>query len=150
MTKSVVIKIKDVNTGKLEQVDKAIDRWSNGCNFAVKKRHVLLSGLRKGSWVYNYLINKLEERGKTEGFKVIRMTSAYLSLVCPKCKTDNQVPRKNMKFTCTNCGNSTGVLSALLDAVSDLMEREAPAPLQGTSPVVQDGFIAEPNKNERS
>jgi IS605 OrfB family transposase len=80
-------------------------------NFVVEKlsfkgKHKRPKSFRKrhNTWSYSHLAKRLEQLGKTEGFKVLRVNPAFTSQTCPKCKSAHEENRKGEAFNCTSCG----------------------------------------------
>lgn len=59
---------------------------------------------RNNNWAYNHFANKLEEMGKLEGFRLIKVNPAYSSQKCPMCGFTNKMNRKGELFLCNQCG----------------------------------------------
>lgn len=72
--------------------------------FKGKKKRSKRFRRRNNNWAYNWLANKLEQIGKLEGFRLIKVNPAYSSQECPVCGFIDEMNRQGMLFLCKQCG----------------------------------------------
>lgn len=72
--------------------------------FRGKKKRSKMFRRRNNNWAYNWLANKLEQIGKLEGFRLIKVSPAYSSRKCPMCGFIDEMNRQGMLFLCKQCG----------------------------------------------